>query len=171
MTKLSQCKYDLLIYFFFNLGFYAGNWETTSQEKIMLREENLCKHSLAWNSVMFLAAHVQCTWKELCFHAHQGLAPPDHWVSDNSPSDFSDALKQQPGLWIWQQAARAQLWARSWPDPSSLGEIHAAFTWREGWSVSLLPLPALWAVPASPGTPKLSSWSVFRGNYHLTRDE
>lgn len=97
MTKLSQCKYDFK-FFFFKLGFYAGNWETTSQEKIMLREENLCKHNLEWNSVMFLAAHVKCTWKELCFHAHQGLAPPDHWVSDNSPSDFSDALKQQPDL-------------------------------------------------------------------------
>lgn len=77
MTKLSQCKYDLFL-FFFNLGFYAGNWETTSQEKIMLREKNLCKHNLEWSSVMFLAAHVKCSWKELCFHAHQGLAPPDH---------------------------------------------------------------------------------------------
>lgn len=31
----------------FNLGFYAGNWETTSQEKIMLREKkkNICQHN------------------------------------------------------------------------------------------------------------------------------
>lgn len=138
MTKLSQCKYDFLI-FFFNLGFYAGNWETTSQEKIMWREENLCKHNSEWNSVMLLAAHVKCSWKDLCFHAHQGLAPADHWVSDNSPSDFSDALKQQPGSETQHQAARPELWAQPWPEPSSLWEIHAASPMERGVTCQFAP--------------------------------